>query len=60
MSGETLIKFFDDAYICQYFSALDIFSLNMKIEIYVSSKYIPKCFCQLAQKTGALLKNIFV
>ena len=40
-------------------SALDIFSLIRRLKFRVSSKYIPISFCQLAQKTSALLKNIF-
>ena len=30
--------------------------LIRRLKLKVSSKCIPKCFCQLAQKTGALLK----
>ena len=41
------------------FIALDIFSLIWRLKFRALSKYIPKCFCQSAQTTGALLKMIF-
>ena len=41
------------------FIALDIFSLIWILKFRVLSKYIPKCFCQSAQTTVALLKMIF-
>ena len=38
------------------FIALNIFSLIWWLEFKDPPKYIPKCVCQLAQKTGALSK----
>ena len=56
MSRESFTKFLDDAYTCNCFKR---FFLKWRLNFRVSSKYIRKCFCQLAQKTDALLINIF-
>ena len=39
------------------FIALDIFTLTWQLKFRLSFKNIPKCFFQLAQTTGALLKR---
>ena len=56
ISGESFTKFMLMPIV---FTALGIFSLIWRSKFRVSSKYIPKCFSQLAQKTVILLKNVF-
>ena len=52
--GSVLLSFL---IILVLFIALDIFSLIWQIKLRLSFKNISKCFCQLAQSTGALSKR---
>ena len=55
MLGSALLSFLM-IHIC--FVALDIFFFNMVSKFRLSTKNIPKGFCQLTQTTSALLKKI--
>ena len=54
MIVKTFVEFLNDTYSLH---CLEHLFLDMKVR--ALSKYIPKCFCQPEQTTGALLKTIF-